>query len=416
MTSPIRHAPKQRTAETPRRWTVPAIAAVAVLAGAFWTIGRSQGADRPEAAPAQPASGKIALDRVRVAPSQTAALDVGAAGTRSFANVQPAIGIIDFDQDRSTAVFPAYQGRVAQVLVKAGDEVKAGQVLYTVAVPDIAQAASTLISTSGNLRSAGETLRRAKLLAQDDSIPQKELQQNVADQQSAQAAYEAARKTLKLFGLSDADVARIEHDHRVDVEMPVRSPFAGRVTARAAQAGAIVQPAVAQAGAPAPVTVSDVRTLWMVASVPESDFARYRLGQPVAVRVQAWPGKTFAGKVSYLGDAVDPATHRITVRADVDDKAHQLRPQMLADFDITLAAPETSVGVPATAVVRETDGSSAVWVAAADVEGPTFMRRRVSTGHSDQGMVQITAGLQPGERFVRRNALFLSNLYEAGAD
>jgi cobalt-zinc-cadmium efflux system membrane fusion protein len=286
-------------------------------------------------------------------------------------------------------------------------------VLYTIDVPDIAQSAATLISAAGTLRAANETVKRAQALAQDNSIPQREFQQNQSEQQAADAAYRAARKTLQLFGLGEADIARIERDKAIDVEMPVKSPIDGRVTARSAQPGLLTQPGAS----PAPVTVSDLRTLWMVASVPESDFSLYRLGQPVGVRVQAWPGRIFTGRVSYLGDTVDPSTHRIAVRAEVADPQRLLRPQMLAEFNITLSAPVTAASLPATAVVREPSGENVVWVAAGqDAMGELFKRRTVAVGHADDGQVQIASGLSPDDRVARKGALFRSILDETDAE
>ncbi len=393
-----------------------AMLAIAVSAAVLLLPSReSAAAGAPqEGTPELSHAGKVAPGVVRVSNSQSVTLDLGPAGRRAFDDVQQAIGNIDFDQDRTVPVTTAYAGRIARVLVKAGDNVRAGQTLYTVNVPDIAQAASTLVSTAGTLRSASETLRRAQALVADNSIPQKEYQQNLSDQQAADAAYRAARKTLQLFGLSEADIQHIERDHAIDVEMPVKSPIEGRVVARAAQPGLLTQPAAS----PAPVTVSDLRTLWMVANVPESDFAHYKVGLPVSVRVQAWPDKVFDGRISYVGDTVDAGTHRFAVRADVADPAHLLRPQMLADFRITLAAPQQGTAVPATAVVRETSGTNVVWVAqgAQDPLGVRLQRRAVTLGHSEDGQVQITSGLQPGDRIARRNALMLSNLYETDAE
>ncbi|WP_230681621.1 efflux RND transporter periplasmic adaptor subunit [Paracidovorax cattleyae] len=274
-----------------------AAAATAVLV--LLSSRESAAADAP--APSLPElsrAGKVADGVVRVSSSQAATLDLGPAERRAFEDVQQAIGNIDFNQDRTVPVSTAYAGRIARVLVQAGDTVRAGQTLYTVNVPDIAQAASTLVSTAGTLRSATETLQRAQALVGDNSIAQKEYQQNLSDQQAADAAYRAARKTLQLFGLAEADIQRIERDHAIDVEMPVRSPIDGRVVARSAQPGLLTQPGAS----PAPVTVSDVRTLWMVASVPESDFSRYQVGQPVSVHVQAWPGRAFTGRISYVGE------------------------------------------------------------------------------------------------------------------
>ena len=397
-----------------RGWWVATAVAVAVVAAVAYAMAGKPHAESvdPEATPLSHA-GKVAAETVRVAKDQMTSLDLGLAGQQSFSDVQQAIGNIDFNQDRTVAVSTAYAGRIARVLVKAGDDVKSGQTLYTVDVPDIAQAASTLISTSGTLRTANDTLKRAQGLAQDSSIPQREYQQNQSDQQAADAAYRAARKTLLLFGLGESDIARIERDKAIDVEMPVKSPIDGRVTSRAAQPGLLTQPGAT----PAPVTVSDLRSLWMVASIPESDFSLYRIGQPVSVRVQAWPGRTFNGRISYLGDAVDANTHRISVRADVADPAHALRPQMLADFSISLSAPTSGMSVPAAAVVREPSGATVVWVAAGeDPKGKLLRRQVVTIGRTDGGQVQIASGLNAGDQVARRNALFLSNLYETDAD
>jgi cobalt-zinc-cadmium efflux system membrane fusion protein len=365
-----------------------------------------------EEAPADAIAGKVDKGIVRVQPDQVASFDIGKPETHEFSNVRHSIGVIDFNQDRTAKVLSPYQGRVSQVLVKAGDDVKAGQVLYTVAVPDMAQASSALISAGATLRNANETLKRAQTLAEDNSIPQKEFLQAQADQQSAKAAYDAAHQNLRLFDLSDADISRMERDRKIGLEFAVKSPIAGRVTQRSAQPGQLVQPG----SDPAPIVVSDMRSLWMVANVPESDFSQYRLGQPVQVHVSAWPGKSFDAKVSYVGDSVDADSRRFVVRAEVADPEHVLRPQMTADFNITVAAAEDSLAVPAQAVVRESSGHDVVWLAIGkDAKGPLFTRTAVVRGKTSDGWVQIEQGLDSNQHIARKNALFLSSLYETDA-
>ncbi len=351
-----------------------------------------------------PDMGKVAADTLKVSQEQAKNLNPGSVVLQRFVSQREAIGTIDFNQDKTVQVFSTYQGRIATVLVKAGDDVKAGQTIYTVSVPELVQAGSSLISTAGVLHTANETLRRAKELATLGSIPQKELDQNLSDQQTAEANYKAARKAMSLFGLSEVDINQVEKDKKPTAEMPIRSPLEGRVTARSAALGALVQPGVA----PAPVTVSDMRQLWVVASVPESELANYRLGQTLAVAVPAYPDRRFTGNISYIGDTVDPATHRLILRGDLKNVDHLLRPQMLANFSIDLGAPVTSLAVPVKALARESDGSYLAWVT---TDSLTFMRRSVKVGATQDGMVQVTAGLKAGEVIARENALFLSNLY-----
>lgn len=377
---------------------------LAVLAVSYWYL-RS-----PSESPSQAVKSvqaqviRTGPDEVQLTAEQTSELKVGPVESQAFESRREAIGIIDFNQDMSVQVFSPYQGRIGSMLVRAGDDVVRGQVLYTVQIPDLATAASALISTAGTLKVATQTLRRAQTLYDSQSIALKELQQNTADQQAADAAYNAARKTLSLFGLISKEIEEIEAKHKVDTEMQVRSPFAGRVTSRAGAVGQLVQPG----SGTAPVAVANLQTLWMVASVPESDLARYVLGQSVSVKVQAYPDMSFVGKISYIADSADAATHRITVRAEVSNTKRLLKPQMLATFTITLGLPVDSVAVPANALAREGDGTISVWVTQ---DGTRFKRRTVQTGLLQNGMVQVTNGLRAGEKIAKDKALFLSNLY-----
>jgi cobalt-zinc-cadmium efflux system membrane fusion protein len=353
----------------------------------------------------QPSGKRTGADSVSVSVEQAKELDVGPVEIRSFERRREAIGVIDFNQDATVAVLAPWQGRIGKVLVRAGDDARAGQVLYTLQIPDLAQASATLISAAGALRLADEVLARARSLQAAGSIPLKELEQALADQQNADANLRLARRSLSLFGLAEGDIDDIVARRRVDTEVPVRSPISGRVTARVAAPGQLVQPG----NAPAPVTVSDMSRLWMVASVPESELADYRVGQSVRVSVQAWPSRRFAGRITYIADSVDPQTRRVSLRAEIPGAGSALKPQMLAVFSITLGAPMRSPALRETALARENDGSFSAWTTA---NGTDFHRRAVTTGLVQGGFVQILEGLVPGETVARDKTLFLSNLHK----
>ena len=106
----------------------------------------------------------------------------------------------------------------------------------------------------------------------------------------------------------------------------VRSPVSGQVTAFNAPPGLFVQPG----NPPAPYSVAAVAVKWMLANVPESESALFRFGQPVDVKVTAYPNHAFKGKVSKIYETVDPNTHRITIRSEIADPNNDLRPGMLA--------------------------------------------------------------------------------------
>ena len=209
---------------------------------------------------------------------------------------------------------------------------------------------------------------------------------------------------MALFGFSNTEIESVIEHRKIDIELKVKSPMKGRVITRFAAPGQLVQPG----NAPAPVTVSDINHLWMVAQVPESEAPFYKVGQSVKVKVQAYPDKDFPASILYVADSVDPNTRRMTLYAQIPDEEHVLKPQMLASFQIEITQPAAYPAVPAQALVRESDGTRTVWVTN---DGITFQRRAVKIGMMQSDRVQIVDGLKVGEVIAMNKALFLSNLY-----
>jgi cobalt-zinc-cadmium efflux system membrane fusion protein len=150
--------------------------------------------------------------------------------------------------------------------------------------------------------------------------------------------------------------------------------------------------------------------VWALANVAESDSVWVRPGQPLSLTVLAYPGRTFSGKVARVYAAVDPATHRVAMRAEIADPHGELRAGMLAEFTIRVSPAVQSLAIPANGAVRETDGTTSVWVTA---DRHHFAQRTVKTGARDADWVQILEGIQPGELIVTDGAVFLSNMLQA---
>ena len=334
--------------------------------------------------------------------TQVQSVKVEPAGERTFVIQREAVGSIDFNQDMTVPVFSPYQGKIVGLFAKLGDEVTKGLGLYTIDSPDLGQAESTLIAAAGVLELTTHTFARAKKLYETQGISQKDLEQAASDQQSAEGALKAARNAVRLFGKTEAEVDRIVAMRRIDPIMVIPSPITGRITARNAAPGLLVQPGVA----PAPYSVADIATMWMNAQVIESDSPLFHVGQGVKVRVMAYPDKVFEGKVSTIGASVDPSTHRLLVRSEIRDPKHELRPGMFATFVIRTGDSVLATAVQADGVVREGDGTMTVWVT---TDHQTFVKRSVKVGMQQDGYNQIMDGLQPGELMATEGALYLSN-------
>jgi cobalt-zinc-cadmium efflux system membrane fusion protein len=342
-------------------------------------------------------------DSIDLSDSQLSAVKVTPVQERDFPREKETVGSIDFDEEMAVQVFTPYPGRIIALFASVGDDVKKGQTLFTIDSPDLLQAESTLIATAGVLELTTRNLARLKELYTTRAVSLRDLDQGTSDQQTAEGNLRAARDAVRLFGKADAEIDRIVVDRRADPTLVVPCPIDGRITARNAAPGLYVQPG----SAPAPYTVANIDTMWMLANVAENDSPAFQVGQPVQVRIGAFPGRVFDGKITTVGASVDPNTRRVLVRSEIEDPQHELRSGMFANFTISIGAPVRSPAVPLDGVVREGDGAHTVWVTA---DRRRFSRRTVKIGDRRDGYRQILDGVRPGELVATEGAIFLSNM------
>lgn len=377
------------------------------LAGAYFIVGigrppkveigvEGAKAESKRAAPAAPA------DSVELSETQLKSVKVETVGEREFPIEKFSVGSIDFNEDLLTQVFTPYQGRIVGIFAKIGDEVKKGQVLFTIDSPDLLAASSNVIAAAGVLQLTTRNLARLRALYASRAVSQKDVDQAVSDQQTAEGALRAARDAVRIFGKTDQQIDRIINDRIADPTLVVPSPISGLITARNASPGLFVQPG----NPPAPFTVADITTMWMLANVPETDSPAFRVGQETKVAVTAFPGRTFEGHITTIGATVDPNTRRVLVRSEVENPSHELRAGMFANFVIQTGEPVRSVAVPLSGIVRQGDGTMTAWVTA---DRRRFTMRTVKVGLQREGFYQILEGLRPGELVAGEGALFLAN-------
>jgi membrane fusion protein, heavy metal efflux system len=367
--------------------------------GAATIDANAQGADSTAVKPATP-PGVLSLE---LNDKQLTSVKVEKVGEYVFPVEKSSVGSIDFNEDMTVQVFTPYQGKILELFAKVGDEVTKGQTLFTIDSPDLLAADSNLIAAAGVLELTTRNLARLKALYQTRAVSQHDLEQGISDQQTAEGALRAGRDAVRIFGKTDAEIDMIVKERRADPTLVVPSPIAGRVTARAAAPGLFVQPG----NTPAPYSVADISTMWMLANVAESDVPAFHLGQEVKVSVLAYPGKVFGGRLSTIASMVDPNTHRMLIRSDIDDPDHELRAAMFATFVIRTGDPVRSLAIPLSGVVREGDGTMTVWVTN---DRRRFTQRTVKIGTQRDGLRQILDGLQPGELVASDGAVFLSNM------
>ena len=347
--------------------------------------------------------------------SQMQSIKLDKAASQTFRVEKIATGKIAFNDEVMTPVFSPYTGRVIRLLAKPGEVIKQGSPLVEIDTPDLVQSETDLITAGIALAKSKATLELARRtearqhhLYLNKAVSLKDWEQAESDVKSAErevssseSVLAGARARLRAIGKTEPEIDRIEADHQVDRVMRVPSPIAGTITARKVGPGQYVKPDSTD-----PMfTVADLSSIWLLADVYESDVPLLKIGQPVEVSVSAFPGESFVARVSYIGPAVDPTTHRVSVRAVINNRGQRLKPEMFASFRITTNTTIESLAVPTGAVLRDSSKAS-VWISQGNYQ---FVKRGVTLGLIQNDYAQVISGIQAGEKVVVEGSLFLDN-------
>ena len=367
---------------------------------------------------AQPATSEEARGTFRPTKEQWAGFKIEPVDLVSFRPEQVTEGSIAIDDDLTTPVFSQHSGRVIKLIAKLGDRVEAGAPLFEIQATEFVQAQNDLITALANLQTARSQLAQAQTnekrahdlyLAQGGAL--KDWQQAQTDLITSQntvradeIALAAVRNRLRILGKSDKEIASLESQptQKLDPVTIVTAPIGGVITQRQIGLGQYINSMAGGASGPV-YTIGNLSTVWLIANVRETDAPLMHVGQPVEVHVLAFPGRVFKAKISWVAPSIDSNTHRLSVRADVENHQGELKPGMFANFSIITGEAATAPAVPQRAIVYEGD-TARVWVAEDD---GTIAARSVRTGRIADGMVEILVGVSAGEKVVTSGALFI---------
>ncbi len=395
-----------------------AIGAVIVITGFLFVMVPSGAAEKAE----QP-SPTTSDGAVKLSDQQWAGMRIAAVKTMPFFVSQETDGNIAIDDDLVTQVFSPYSGRVTKLFARVGDVVKPGDSMLSLQASELAQGQNDLISAVATLKTAKAQLnlaetneKRQHALYQAQGAALKDWQQSQVDlataeggERSAEIAMAAVRNRLRIFGMTDAQIGEIETAGNIldlSAGAVVGAPIGGTVTQRQVGLG---QNIVSQsAGGSTPVfSIGDLSKVWLIANAREVDGPLIHVGDPVDVRVLAFPDRVFKAKITFVAPSIDATTHRLPVRAEVDNADGFLKPEMFASFRIVTSGETMSPGVPETAITYEGE-TARVWVG--DPAKKTVAIRQVKIGRMDDGFVQILDGLKPGESVVTAGAVFIDRI------
>jgi len=258
-------------------------------------------------------------------------------------------------------------GEVQEINFSEGQPVQKGDRLIRL---DETKLAAAVAEAESNFKLSQANFERATNLFTDKMISPQEYDQ-------ATAAYDLNRATLELRKRQLQD-ARIY------------APFSGTVGARNISPGQVITKDTVL------TTLVDLDPVKVEINVPERFLSQVQTGQEIEVSVAAFPGRKFAGKVYFVAPSVDSATRTALVKATIPNSSHELKPGMFANLDLTLKVRDQAVVIPESAVSLQ-ENQASVFVVGPD---NTVQLRPVTLGLRMPGLVEITHGLQGGEKVI----------------
>ena len=304
-------------------------------------------------------------------------------------------GRVSFDEDHTQRVASPIDGRAVGILAKLGDKVRAGQPLIQLSSPNVGQLQADAQKAMSDLAVAQKAIDRVHKLQAEGAVADKEVAVAEGDFRKARSDFGRTTAQLKALGVSPTDPA---------VNVALRAQIAGIVVERNVLVGQEVR---ADQATPL-LTISSLDSVWVLADAYEQDLGMVAEDDPVTIRVPAYPGETFTGKVHHIGEVVDPATRTVKIRCVAANPGHRLKPEMFAKVDVQNTSGHKFMTVPAKAVLNEGD-KTLVIVA---TEGNVFRARRIDVGPESDGHVRVLGGLTPGEKVVTEGAIFMKREIE----
>lgn len=332
-----------------------------------------------------------------------------------------AAGQVEANPTLIIPVMSAVPGRIESVLVQLGDRVKRGQVIASLRSDEVAQLESDLLKTTLEMEGeqnqleaerklANTVLERKKILFSEGINPKAELdaaETEVVKSDAAlanlqfkkKAAVSSVIERFKLYGLSSKEVDRLLRTRTVLNTFDIVAPRSGTITDRNVDPGQQISTSDKL------FEVSDFLHLLLKANVFEKDVMEIKIHEPVKVVVDGIHAKTFSGRINFIGSELDEKTRTLPVRAEIENSAGILRPNMFARMIIHTG--QTNILAVPTKCVQTLGESNIVYV---EVAPNTFEERHVEVGRTLGSFIEITSGLTGGETIAADGSLQLQGL------
>lgn len=342
---------------------------------------------------------------------QKAGIQVASVEPRSVPEYFAAAGQIVMNEERTSHIGTYTDGRITELHANVGDYVRQGMVLarmhshdvhetraaYETALQDVKRQ-ETALAYQQQMRDRMLRLFALKSASRQE-VDKAETDVHSAETDLANAHIAVNKEVAHLTDILHVPASSLPNINETTEQVPVVAPSAGVVVNRAITLGAVVEPGQEV------YTITDLHTVWMMASVNEADIGKVHIGQSVRILTQAYPDQAFSGKVLRLGTELDAKTRTLQATIVIPNQEQKLRPAMFANAQVSQGQSRQSLFVPEDSV-QDLNGGSIVFVR---TKPNTFEPRVIEIAHRLHGEAEISSGLKPGDAVVEKGSFVVKS-------
>jgi membrane fusion protein, heavy metal efflux system len=394
-----------------RNAAIITVAAIAVVGVAFaaWLLWPKQ-AGKPVPAPRSvsfaesPQPATAGGEKLTLTPEQlrTAQLKIETVGEQSASAAagQMATGVVEANTYKETPVVSLVGGIVRSVNAELGQNVKKAQRVAVVFSNELSDAQSRYLAAVATLDEHHKHHMRTMKLVEIGAASRQDLEMATSQYREAESNLANLRQKLLLLGMTAQRIDLLSSTSQISSEVTVPSPSSGTVTSRTVNPGEVIEANKEL------MRVTDLSTVWVVGQVYEKDLATVRVGSGANVTSDAYPGRVFRGRVSYVDPKIDPATRTAQVRIELANPRQMFKIGMYVNvaFAALGIAEKTTPVVPKSAV-QSIGNQQVVFMTTGN---PTeFVMRPVRLGPESNGFYPVLEGLNAGDRVLTDGSFLL---------
>lgn len=321
---------------------------------------------------------------------------------KEFSQVVKTTGIFDVPPENKASVSAYFGGYVKQISLLPGQEIKKGQLLFTLENPDYLKMQEDYLVAKGQLAYLKSDYLRQKSLASDKVTSQKNFMKAESEFKVTSAKYESLRRNLQMMNINPDKIS----ENNMQSTITVTAPISGFISGVRAEKGMFLNPSDLA------VTITNNEHLHIELKVFENDFSKIKIGQVIRFRLQNKPTEQYEAVVHLINKSIDNESRTATIHGHLkkEEQKNSFAPGMYVEAEI-LTSSHWVTALPEAAVVNIDDKHFVLLQTNSDKETHSFEKREVQVGETQNAYIEISNGntFKPNDLFLVKGAFNLIN-------